>query len=133
MTIPQGVYDELTSLPDQPGGAEVRSLSWIVTGRANDRDLVTALLSELDSGEAEAIALAVELKADLLLLDERLARRVAAHHGIKVTGTLGVLVEAKHAGHITAVKPLVDDLTHKARFRMRRDLYQAILKLAGES
>lgn len=56
---------------------------------------MTALQMELDPGEAEAIALAVELKAHLLLLDERRGRVVASRLGLHFVGLLGVLSEAK--------------------------------------
>ena len=70
------------------------------------------LLNDLDRGEAEAIALALEMKeahksADhLLIIDERLGRRHAQRLGIKITGTLGILMRAKSEGHIPLVRPL---------------------------
>jgi predicted nucleic acid-binding protein len=131
--IPQAVYDELTSLPDQPGGAEARSFSWILTRQASDRKLVESLLAELDQGEAEAIALALESPADLLLIDERIGRAVAQRFELKVTGTVGVLVEAKHQGLIVAVKPILDDLIDRGRFRVSASLYRAVLVSVGET
>jgi hypothetical protein len=133
VTIPKAVYDELTSLPNQPGGAEARSFSWILTRDAKDRKLVDSLLAELDQGEAEAIALALESPADLLLIDERMARAVAQRFGLNVTGTIGVLVEAKHEGLIVAVKPILDDLMARGRFRVSASLYQAVLTSVGET
>lgn len=66
--------------------------------------------AHLDLGETEALALALELHADTVLLDERLGRRVARAHGLRVTGLLGILVLAKELGHLPAVRPVIADL-----------------------
>ena len=93
--------------------------------------LVNALQVELDKGEAEAIALAQELAADLLLIDEHLGRAAATRLGVRIIGLLGVLIEAKHRGLILEVKPLVDALMNLG-FRVKHDLYQRVLQAAGE-
>lgn len=110
--------------PRCPRGWKTRS----VTNRA----LVDSLRLELDAGEAEAIALAIELKADLVLLDERLARRVVTGLGLKFAGVLGLLVEAKRRGLILLVKPLVDALMSRAGFWVGQDLYSRVLAEVGE-
>jgi predicted nucleic acid-binding protein len=94
--IPQAVYGELTgSSGGQPGAIEMQPLEWIETRPGANRALVTALQMELDAGEAEAIVLAKELAADLLLLDERRGRAVVARLDLRFVGLLGVLIEAK--------------------------------------
>lgn len=130
--IPQAVFRELTDPPGQPGGIEVQTLSWIRSSTASDRDRVGSLLDELDAGEAEAVALAIELRADLLLMDERLGRAVAERLGLRLIGTVGVLLAAKQQGHLAAVKPILDSLRRTARFRISQSLYEAILATAGE-
>ena len=66
--IPEAVSQEITgSTPDLPGASEVQTLEWIIAQSVQDHVVVRALQGELDAGEAEAIALAVELQADLLL------------------------------------------------------------------
>jgi len=97
-----------------------------------DRNLVASLQLELDDGEAEAIALAVELKADLILLDERKGRVIAARLGLRFIGLLGMLVEAKHRSLISAVRPIMNDLIGKAGFWIGQELYDYILQVAEE-
>jgi hypothetical protein len=131
--IPDAVYAELTTGDSaQPGGTEVQTLPWIETKTVTNQTLVTALQMELDPGEAAAIALAVELKADVLLLDERRGRAVAARFGLRFVGLLGVLIEAKQKGCLAAVKPLLEALVTKAGFWVSQQLYARVLEAAGE-
>ena len=76
--IPESVYQELTD-PDFPvaGATEVQTFDWIQTRSVTNRTLVEALGNELDVGEAEAIALAIEIVAEQVLIDERRGRIVA--------------------------------------------------------
>lgn len=131
--IPQAVYHEIAVVgAGQPGDAEVKTFDWIETQQTKDRILVASLELELDPGEAEAIALATALKADLLLLDERKGRIVASRLGLKFIGLLGVLIEAKYKGLIVKVKPIMDDLISKAGFWMSQQLYEHVLQVVGE-
>ena len=74
------------------------SLSWVVVHPAPSGQLVGAW--DLDAGEKDSILLALALNAELILLDEKLGRNTAEHHGLRVSGTLGVLVKAKTMGLI---------------------------------
>ncbi|MBI5503253.1 MAG: DUF3368 domain-containing protein [Deltaproteobacteria bacterium] len=71
--------------------------------------------------------------ADTVLLDERLGRRVARAHGLRVTGLLGALVLAKERGHLTAVRPLIVELRLRAGCWFDDDLIADVCRAAGES
>ncbi|MBN3960968.1 DUF3368 domain-containing protein [Nostoc sp. NMS8] len=132
--IPEAVYQELTD-PNFPvaGATEVQTFTWIQTYPVQDRTLVEALSNELDIGEAEAIALALETKADQVLVDERRGRMVAARLNLGYTGILGILVEAKSQRLISAVKPLLDALINQAGFWVAEPLYKRVLQLVDEN
>jgi hypothetical protein len=105
---------------------------WVEKRSVTNRSLLDSLQLELDAGEGESIALAVELNADLVLLDERLARRIATGLGLKVAGLLGLLVEAKRRRLIVLVKPILDALMTRAGFWVGRDLYARVLAEVAE-
>lgn len=77
--------------------------------------------------------LALEIGADLLLIDERRGRAEADRLGIKITGLLGILVEAKRKNLIVAVKPLMDALIATSEFRVSSALYNQILNIVNET
>ena len=129
--IPEAVFQELTTLGGRHPGAIVQHLAWVETRAVVNRNVVKALRAELDEGEAEAITLAQELSADVLLMDERLGRAAAARFSLKVVGILGVLIEAKHQRLIQEVKPLVEALMGLG-FRISPNLYRQVLLTAGE-
>ncbi len=131
--IPQAVYDEIVILgAGQPGAVEVASSSWIKVVPIQNPAMAISLQAELDQGEAEAVILAFELKAALLLIDERRGRQVATRFGLKITGLLGLLIEAKRQGLIPRLKPLLDDLITQASFWVKAELYQQVLQQVGE-
>jgi len=105
---------------------------WIVRYQVANRQVVTHLLgSGLDRGESEAIVLATELPAKILILDERRARDIALQRNLSVTGTLGVLITAKQTGFVPAIKPLLDDLLAAGVYLDSRLIADALL-LANE-
>ena len=87
---------------------------------------------ELDPGEAEAIALAAEIDADWLLMDERLGRETARHFGLIPIGLIGILKIAKQQREIEALAPVLDQLRDLAGFRISDALYELVLREAKE-
>lgn len=131
--IANAVWDELNAQNQVwPGRHEVASAVWITKQSPYNQQAITALRRDLDRGEAETIALALELEADLVLLDERDGRYAAQRFGLEVVGVLGILLEAKSKGFISHIKPHLDALRQKAGFYIHDKLYQQILALAEE-
>lgn len=131
--IPEDVYRELID-PSFPvaGAAEVQTFDWIQTRTISDLTLVEVLSNELDIGEAEAIALAVEMQANQVLIDERRGRLIVSRLNLRYIGILGILVEAKNQDLIAEVKPLLDALINKAGFWVAEPLYNSVLQLVNE-
>ncbi len=128
--VPNAVLDELKVSEERPGSQAMReaiSSGWIQSQEVSNEPLTQLLKQTLDRGEAEAIALAIELKADWVLLDEREGRKVAKSLGLKVTGILGILLRAKQVGEIESLQSVIDDLINKAGFRITPELLTQIL------
>lgn len=97
-----------------------------------DRKKVEELKLLLDEGESEAIVLSMELKTDLLLIDEAPGREIARQFGIPIKGILGVLLQAKEKNLINEVKPLIEKLQTEINFRINNNLLRKILIEANE-
>ena len=131
--IPVSVANELNSLISF--GFNISFLEdkeKYIIRQAADTDLIKMLSVHIDAGEAEAIALAKELNADLLLIDEKLGKQYAEAEHIYCKGVVGILIEAKHQGLVPMVKPLLDDLIQQLKFRLSDKIYQLALQKAGE-
>ncbi len=127
--IPPAVRDEIR---DETSVAALAAADWIVVQPAQDALAVQLLREELDAGESEAIILARELDADLVLIDERAAMRKPRAIGLQTIGTLGVLLMARDKALVVDLKPLLEDL-RRAGFRMSDDLYHQVLASAGDT
>ena len=125
VVVPAEVADELrhfhTALPN-----------FIRVVPVADRARLEKLKSELDPGEAAAIALMLEGKGDVLLMDERRGRRVAVREGLTVVGLIGVLLEARQRGLITSLATVIHELESIAGFRISPQLKERVLLAAGE-
>lgn len=130
--IPPGVADELADPASALPPLDWATIPGLRVQAPSDSTKVTQLLQTLDQGEAEAIALALEINASALLVDEREARSVALSLGLKPVGVLAMLVRAKEMGLIAAVRPLMDNVKSGIGFRISPALYAEITRLAGE-
>ena len=131
--IAQAVYDEAVVAGREAGGAkcEVTAATWIKTVSVKDRLAVEVLLDELDLGEAETIVLAREIGADWVLMDEKKGRRKLTQLGLKKIGTVGILLKAKQAGFLPAVRPELERLRWQG-FSLSQAVIDAVLQQAGE-
>ena len=135
INIADGVWDELNARGNcWPGSKEVAGAAgWINRYSVKNQLLVDVLMRDVDRGEAESIALAIELEADLILLDEKEGRHAAQRLGLNVVGVVGMLLEAKKGGFVDNVRPHLDDLRHIAGFYLNKSIYRYVLGLAGET
>ena len=93
--IPQAVWMEVVEKGNgRPGSKDVQDAYWILVNEAKDILGIEALKHEIGVGESETIILAKELKADIVLIDDRIAREIAISMGLNVTGTLAIIYEA---------------------------------------
>ena len=133
LSIAEGVWDELNAFGHVwPGRAETASASWLGRFEVRNTPLVETLRRDLDRGEAETIALALEMQADLVLMDEREGRHAAQRLGLRTVGVVGILLDAKQQGLLPAVRPAFDAL-RAAGFYLGDPVYRKGLELARES
>jgi predicted nucleic acid-binding protein len=104
---------------------------WITIQNPMNKSSQLLLEITLDKGEASAIALALEMGNSLLIIDEAKGRKIAKQVGLTITGTLGVLAQAKLKGHIQVLKPLLEKI-QQTNFRISEQLVQEVLKAVGE-
>lgn len=133
ITVPPGVVEELEAghalgldLPD------ISALDW-VSIRAPRQSESQLPLADLGRGETEVLQLGLESAEEIvLILDDAQARKAAEAVGLKFTGTLGILLDAKRAGLLQMVKPQLDRLDALG-FRLASYTRDAVLRLAGEA
>jgi uncharacterized protein len=131
VTVPPAVQEELETghrlglnLPD------LQTLEWIVIRRPSSTAALP-LVTDLGSGERQVLALALETPDSVCILDDSLARRLAITLQLRITGTLGLLIDAKSRGIISAVGPFLDQL-QSFGFRLAPSTRAAVLKLVDE-
>jgi len=135
VVIPRAVLDELRPEEDLPGSEAIRAAledGWIRPATVENSSLVLALQQDLDRGEAEAIALVVQTGIGKVLLDERDGRLVAKLMGLQTTGVLGVLLRGRLMGKVRSLKSEMVALRERAGFYIAQDLFESLLKEAGE-
>ncbi len=129
--VPPAVLSELSE--GRSRGVDLPSLDGLawVAARTPVSAPTTALIADLGPGETQVLLLALEMPGAVVVLDDARARRVAELRHIPLIGTLGLLLDAKRAGSISAVKPCLDEL-QVLGFRLAAQTRAAVLKLAGE-
>ena len=105
--------------------------SWFELKKPTDKNYQTIIEASVDKGEASAIALAVELEDCLLIIDDLKGRKPAQQLGLTIIGTIGIIVDAKLAGIIPSVKPILTKIK-TTNFRITMQLELLIIKSAGE-
>lgn len=125
------VYGSIITTPEVAKEFSEQLPKWIKVKRVKDKKYQSFLETQLDSGEASAIALASELENPLLLLDDLKARKLAKRLILNYSGTLGVINKAKQIGVIDKVKPLIDRLV-ATNFRIANNIINELLKMNGE-
>jgi uncharacterized protein len=131
LLIPDAVHSEIFAKNGaMPGASEVAQATWIQRVSVADRSIVDRMSNVLHEGEREAIALAKERSAQLLV-DEIRGRRVASDQGVEVIGTLRVLDYAKRSGHIGLVQPIIAEMQSQG-YRFERTLILRFLEIVGE-
>ncbi len=131
--IPSAVYREVVDQgKERTGASEVAKSKWIEVRKVEDQKLVALLRADLDEGEAEAIALAYQTAARVILLDERDARRISQRMKFRVLGTIGVLIWAKKVGELETLTKYLEELQSRGNFRFSKILFKRALMEVGE-
>lgn len=125
--IPQAVFDEVTQI----GKPQSNKLRQFLQSKVKQVDLTLTQLG-LGLGELEAITLYKKLDADVLLIDDNRAKKYASLNGVKVIGSLGILIKAKEQGYIERVKPLLDEI-QKSEVYISKKLIEKVLEICGEN
>ena len=136
LVIPVAVGAELSRLEHPAGKQAVEQAlegGWIRIEPIQDAGLYQTLAGSLDPGEAEAICLASRHSDSLLIMDESAGRCAARDLGIRVTGTLGILLKEKRDGGIESMRDEMDRLVNEAGFYVSDKIRRTVLETAGES
>lgn len=131
--VPPAVFAEATRIVAAPGAEEARRAmeeGWLKI--LAPRQVAVHCDRDIDQGELEAIALALELHATLII-DDSAGRDWAREQGVQTTGTLGIIVAAKGKGLVAAVRPDIDRLVSETNFRMSTGLRRYVLEQANET
>lgn len=133
VVAPPVVLAELRGRPDEalPKIEAALSVGWLEVAPVQDRGMIPLLLAELDPGEAEVVALAQELGAERVVMDDLDARRFARRVGLVPVGTLGLLLAARLRGEISSLRDEIQRLQDEG-FRVGQALLEEVLKAAGE-
>ena len=134
--IPNAVHREVVlagrGRPGAEAVARAEADGWLIQTAAPEDRVLDMLRDQIDVGEAEAIRLALEQPSAIVLLDDMAARSIAIRMGLRVTGTLGLLLRAKQMGFVPQLHPLIAQLCADGRFYIAPAVVTQILAAAGE-
>lgn len=116
---------------DNPESLALSAINQEIKIAERERPLPVALLRELDPGEADVIHTALQNGIDTVAIDEKAGRRVARIHGLKVTGSLGILLKAKNHGLVTNISDCISRMRERGIW-MSDELVAAVIRQAGE-
>ena len=133
VVVPPAVAAELMRSDDRFRAIDVSHYPFFEVIRPASLKVVERFRIELDWGESEALAIALERGPCTLVMDEKAGRRKAQDLGIEVIGTIGILLKAREEGLITAVRPLVERLRNELNFFLSEQFVAEILDKAGEA
>lgn len=126
--VPQTVMDEIIR---EPARQRVQNSSWIRVEAIQDLSQRDYFRARLHAGEVDVMILAREQKADLVIMDDDAAKKTAKFLGLKVTGTLGVLLKAKREGYLEKVEPVINELIRDGLF-ISDTIKEYVMTEAGE-
>jgi predicted nucleic acid-binding protein len=126
--IPKAVHEEVTV----KDASALDGFEWIDIRHVANIAAKEAFTTTLHDGEVEVMLLAKEIGADLIIMDDSLARKHAKYLNLTVTGTVGALLRAKRDSIVNEIKPILDDLIRRG-FYLSDDVFRAVLCLAGEA
>ncbi len=132
LSILEKVYTEIIITPEVQQEFKGVIPDWIKVTSVTDKKRQNILELDLDSGEASAIALGLENENSLLIIDEKKGRAIAKKLGLRITGTLGIIVKGKELGIISSVKEILEKL-EKFDFWISESLKNKILTKVGEA
>lgn len=136
VTVPTAVWREVVAQgKGRAGTTELEAAlrdGWMEIVSPTNEPLVRLLNRDLDEGESEVIALAIELQATLVLLDETDARQAAERYKLPKTGIIGILIRARHQNKIPSLRLELDKLRMEGGFWIDEQLYQQALQTVGE-
>lgn len=130
--IPEAVYREVTKKDDSACQVFKTALDWIHVEKIANQSDKKMYKAKLHDGEVEVMILAQEGSADdLVVIDDNAAKKTAKYLGLKVTGTIGVLLKAKEKGIILEIAPVLEKMK-KNGFYISESLEQMVMRQAGE-
>ena len=132
LNLLKAVYSRIIITPEIAKEFNQQIPDWIEIIEAKDKKLQLLLEDSLDLGESTALTLAFEIDNTTVILDDLKARKIANKLGIKVTGTIGVIVKAKLQGSISSAKNILDKISN-TDFRINAKIIEQAIKEAGES